>query len=129
MPLIRIDIIEGRSTQEIEILKETIHRSMVDTFNVPERDRYQIVTEHKSNMLVAEDTGLNIPRTDKFVMIQMVSRRRTVQQKQDFYREVCKLLKQNCKIDSSDVMVSIVINGDDDWSFGLGRAQFVEGDL
>lgn len=129
MPLIRIDIIEGRSTQEIEILKETIHRAMVDTFNVPERDRYQIVTEHKSNMLVAEDTGLDIPRTDKFVMIQMVSRRRTVQQKQDFYREVCKLLKQNCKIDSSDVMVSIVINGDDDWSFGLGRAQFVEGDL
>ncbi|MEO6411633.1 MAG: hypothetical protein ABIO48_03525 [Pedococcus sp.] len=27
------------------------------------------------------------------------------------------------------MIVSIMTNGRDDWSFGLGRAQFLEGDL
>ncbi|MDI2091384.1 tautomerase family protein [Commensalibacter oyaizuii] len=129
MPLIRIDVIEGRTAQEIEQLKETIHQAMVQAFAVPQRDRYQILTEHKPGFLVAEDTGLDIPRTNKFVMIQMVSRPRSANQKQEFYRLVCELLKEKCHIESSDVMVSIVVNSDEDWSFGLGRAQFLEGDL
>lgn len=129
MPLIRIEVIEGRSQQELNTLKETIHRAMVSTFEVPERDRYQILTQHKSGFLIAEDTGLNIPRTDKFVLIQMVSRPRTAEQKKKFYHVVCQLLKENCGIESSDVMVSITVNSDEDWSFGLGRAQFLEGDL
>ncbi|MDI2113835.1 tautomerase family protein [Commensalibacter nepenthis] len=129
MPLIRIDVVEGRNQQELNMLKETIHRAMVIAFEVPERDRYQILTQHKPGFLVAEDTGLDIPRTDKFVLIQMVSRPRTVEQKKKFYSLVCQLLKENCGIESSDVMTSIVVNSDEDWSFGLGRAQFLEGDL
>ncbi len=30
---------------------------------------------------------------------------------------------------AEDLIVSVVANGRDDWSFGLGRAQFLEGDL
>lgn len=129
MPLIRIDVVEGRSQQELNMLKETIHRAMVIAFEVPERDRYQILTQHKPGFLVAEDTGLDIPRTDKFVLIQMISRPRSAEQKKKFYSLVCQLLKENCGIEASDVMTSIVVNSDEDWSFGLGRAQFLEGDL
>ncbi|CAI3954839.1 4-oxalocrotonate tautomerase family (PptA) (PDB:1BJP) [Commensalibacter communis] len=129
MPLIRIDVVEGRNQQELNMLKETIHRAMVIAFEVPERDRYQILTQHKPGFLVAEDTGLDIPRTDKFVLIQMISRPRSAEQKKKFYSLVCQLLKENCGIEASDVMTSIVVNSDEDWSFGLGRAQFLEGDL
>ncbi|CAI3954863.1 4-oxalocrotonate tautomerase family (PptA) (PDB:1BJP) [Commensalibacter communis] len=129
MPLIRIDVVEGRNQQELNMLKETIHRAMVIAFEVPERDRYQILTQHKPGFLVAEDTGLDIPRTDKFVLIQMISRPRSAEQKKKFYSLVCQLLKENCGIETSDVMTSIVVNSDEDWSFGLGRAQFLEGDL
>ncbi|CAI3958178.1 4-oxalocrotonate tautomerase family (PptA) (PDB:1BJP) [Commensalibacter communis] len=129
MPLIRIDVVEGRNQQELNMLKETIHRAMVIAFEVPERDRYQILTQHKPGFLVAEDTGLDIPKTDKFVLIQMISRPRSAEQKKKFYSLVCQLLKENCGIEASDVMTSIVVNSDEDWSFGLGRAQFLEGDL
>jgi Tautomerase enzyme len=46
--------------------------------NVPERNRYQVVTEHKPSHLIAENTGLGINRTDKFVLIQVIARSRAV---------------------------------------------------
>jgi hypothetical protein len=39
-PLIRIDVIEGRSEAEIKALLDAAHRAVVAAFKVPERDRY-----------------------------------------------------------------------------------------
>jgi hypothetical protein len=38
-------------------------------------------------------------------------------------------LERTCGIPPSDVVVSIVTNSDEDWSFGNGRAQFLTGEL
>jgi phenylpyruvate tautomerase PptA (4-oxalocrotonate tautomerase family) len=129
MPLIRVDVIEGRSAAEIKHLLDAIHRAMLAALNVPERDRYQIVNEHKPSHLIAEDTGLGIPRTDKFVLIQVITRPRTRAEKEKLYRLLCQELQEHCGIAPSDVMISITQNTDEDWSFGNGRAQFVVGDL
>jgi phenylpyruvate tautomerase PptA (4-oxalocrotonate tautomerase family) len=79
--------------------------------------------------MIVEDTGLDIPRTDKVVVVQVVSRPRSKKAKQKFYRYLTEELEKSCGIAPSDVMVSMVENSDEDWSFGLGRAQFLEGDL
>jgi hypothetical protein len=42
---------------------------------------------------------------------------------------LCESLKKECDIDPSDVVVSMVTNSDEDWSFGNGRAQFLTGEL
>jgi phenylpyruvate tautomerase PptA (4-oxalocrotonate tautomerase family) len=60
MPLIRIDVIEGRSEAEIKALLDAAHRAMLATFNVPPRDRYQIVQQHPRAHMIVEDTGLGI---------------------------------------------------------------------
>ena len=129
MPLIRLDVIEGRSETEIKQLLDAVHRAMLSAFNVPERDRYQVVSEHKATHLIAEDTGLGIPRSDKFVLIQVTSRPRTRAEKERFYRLLCQELQAHCGIAPSDIMVSITQNTDEDWSFGNGRAQFLTGEL
>jgi len=129
MPLMCMDIIEGRSPDEIKALTDAVHRAMLAAFKVPERDRYQIVQEHKATHFIAQDTGLGIPRTEKFVLIRVTTRPRTAEQKQAFYRLVCEELKASCRIESSDVMISMVSNTDEDWSFGLGRAQFLTKEL
>jgi len=129
MPLLRIDIVEGRNAQEIQTLSNAIHRAMLKAFGVPERDRYQIIGEHKASQLIAEDTGLGLPRTKDFVLIQVTTRPRTTTEKQAFYRLITEELKAACNIESSDVMITMVQNTDEDWSFGLGRAQFLTGDL
>jgi phenylpyruvate tautomerase PptA (4-oxalocrotonate tautomerase family) len=129
MPLIRFDLIKGRTEEEIAALLDAAHEAMVEGFRVPVRDRYQIVVEHDKSRLRVEDTGLGIERTDKVVIVQVISRPRTTAEKQNFYRLLCAALQKKCGIAPSDVMVSIVENTDADWSFGNGEAQFLTGKL
>jgi phenylpyruvate tautomerase PptA (4-oxalocrotonate tautomerase family) len=129
MPLLYFNVLEGRTDAELKTMLDVAHRAMLAAFKVPERDRYQIVNEYRPSRMIVEDTGLGIPRTDKVVVVQVVSRPRGKEAKQKFYKVLTDELQKSCGIDPSDVMVSIVENSDEDWSFGLGRAQFLEGDL
>ena len=74
MPLLRIDVIKGRSEAELKELLDAIHCAMLAAFKVPERDRYQIVHEHPAAEMRIEDTGLGIPRTERLVMVQVTTR-------------------------------------------------------
>ena len=129
MPLLRFDLIEGRTDAELKTLLDAAHRAMLAAFKVPERDRCQIVQEHKRSHMIVEDTGLGIERSEKVVFLQMTSRPRKKKEKVAFYKLLCEELEQACGIAPSDVVVSIVENSDEDWSFGHGRAQFLEGEL
>lgn len=129
MPLLKIDVVRGRSDEELVSLLDTIHEAMVEAFEVPVRDRYQIVNEHEASRMIIQDTGLGFTRTRDMVVITAVSRPRSAEMKQKFYNLVARGLEVNCGISPQDVMISVVVNSDEDWSFGLGRAQFLTGDL
>jgi hypothetical protein len=129
MPLLRFDLIEGRSADELKTLLDAAHRAMLAAFKVPARDRYQIVTEHKRGHMIVEDTGLDIPRTDKVVVLQVTSRPHGRAAKEAFYRLLAEELERSCGLAPSDLMVAIVENTDEDWSFGHGRAQFLTREL
>jgi len=129
MPLLRFDLYEGRTDTELKTLLDAVHRSMVDSFKVPERDRYQVVREHSPSRMIMEDTGLDIPRTPAFVFIQVTTRPRTVDEKKAFYELTVEKLEKDCGIAPSDVMINFVTCEDEDWSFGYGRAQFLTGEL
>ncbi|MBU9477662.1 tautomerase family protein [Burkholderia multivorans] len=129
MPLVRIDVIQGRSKEQTSRLLDALHEAMLEAFNVPAGDRYQILTEHPAALMVVQDTGLNIPRTQDVVVIQVTTRPRTTAEKEAFYRLAVKALDEQCGISPSDVVISCVTNTDEDWSFGHGRAQFLTGEL
>lgn len=129
MPLLRFDLIEGRSDAELQALLDAAHSAMLAAFKVPEGDRYQIVHEHKPSRMIVEDTGLGIPRTRNVVFLQVTTRPRPRAQKGLFYRLLVEELQARCGIAPSDVVVSMVSNTDEDWSFGHGRAQFLTGEL
>lgn len=129
MPLLRFDLIEGRTDQEISTLLDAVHRAVLTAFKVPERDRYQVVHEHKKSRVRIEDTGLGIPRTDLAMILQVTSRPRGVEAKQTFYRLLVEYLEADCGMSKDDVVVSFVENQDADWSFGRGEAQFLTGEL
>lgn len=129
MPLLRFDVIEGRTEEELKKLLDAAHRGMLRAFEVPERDRYQIVHQHPAHEMIIEDTGLGFERSKDVVLISITSKQRTEKQKQNLYQYVVEELQEHCGIDPKDVMISFVINGDADWSFGFGKAQFLTGDL
>jgi hypothetical protein len=129
MPLLRFDIYEGWSDGEVKTMLDAVHRAMVSAFGVPERDRYQIVHRHPASRMIMEDTGLDIPRTPRFVFIQVTTRPRTREMKEFFYRLAVEEIGKCCGIAPSDVMINLVTTTDEDWSFGHGRAQFLTGEL
>lgn len=129
MPLIYVDLIEGRTPAEVEVLLDTIHEAVLEAFSVPERDRYQVVHTHPAHEIVALDTGLDIARSSRLVILHVVSRRRPSEQKQQFFALLASKLAQRCDLDPAELIVSITENNDEDWSFGHGRAQFLTGEL
>ena len=129
MPLLIFDVIEGRSDAQLQTLLDAAHRAVLSAFEVPVRDRYQIVHENKAKHMVIEDTGLNLTRTRNLVVVRVITSPRPEEQKQKFYAELSRELKESCGIEGSDLIVSITTNSKGDWSFGNGVAQYLTGDL
>jgi hypothetical protein len=129
MPLLKFDIIQGRNEQQLKALLDVTHQAMVQAFEVPSSDRYQCVTQHRPEELVLQDTGLGYMRSAKVVLLTVISRPRSEQQKATFYRLLAEKLQAECDLSPDDLIVSLVENTDADWSFGRGRAQFLTGEL
>lgn len=129
MPLLNIHVVKGRTEDQIKTLLQTIHDAMVDAFEVPVRDRYQILQEHDPQRLIMEDTGLGFVRTNNRVLIHVTTRPRSREMKERFYALLADQLGKRCGVAPEDIMVSCVDNSDADWTFGFGRAQFLVGEL
>ncbi|MFB5661280.1 tautomerase family protein [Alteribacillus sp. HJP-4] len=129
MPLLKFHLLEGRSEEDVKRILDVTHEITVDAFEVPQRDRYQVVHEHKKYQMIMEDTGLGFDRTEDFLLIHMISRKRTQKQLTKFYENLAEALEKKCSISPSDLMVSISSNADEHWSFGGGKAQFLTGEL
>ncbi|MDQ0122899.1 malonate semialdehyde decarboxylase [Pseudomonas lini] len=129
MPLLKFDLIQGRNDAQLKALLDVAHQAMVQAFEVPASDRYQCVTQHRPGELVLQDTGLGYTRSAKVVLLTVISRPRSEQQKARFYRLLAEKLQADCDLSPDDLIVSLVENTDADWSFGRGRAQFLTGEL
>jgi phenylpyruvate tautomerase PptA (4-oxalocrotonate tautomerase family) len=71
MPLVRIDVVEGRTPAELRRLADVVQEVVEEVFAAPPRDRYQVVDEHPSSHLILSDTGLGFERTDDRVLVQV----------------------------------------------------------
>jgi phenylpyruvate tautomerase PptA (4-oxalocrotonate tautomerase family) len=131
MPLVYYDIVRGRSRDQIRALLDSAQAALVEAFETPERDRYQLVTEHSPDEMIIQDNGLGIKRSDNIVVIHLINRRgkKTRTQKEKLYALLVQNLKRDCGLDPADLVISITENESEDWSVGYGKAQYLNGDL
>ena len=129
MPLVRIDVQTGRTPDELRKIADVVQDVMLEVFAAPERDRYQIITEHPVGHIIAEDTNLGLERTDGLVVLQIFQQGRSTDQKQAAFAHLAERLETECGVRPEDLIISVMANTQADWSFGLGRAQFLTGDL
>jgi phenylpyruvate tautomerase PptA (4-oxalocrotonate tautomerase family) len=129
MPLVRIDVQQGRTSAELRRIADTVQDVMLDVFAAPPGDRYQIITEHPVGQIIAEDTGLGLERSDGVTVIQIFQQGRSAEHKLAAYEELAQRLWAECHVRPEDLIVSVAENQRADWSFGLGRAQFLTGEL
>lgn len=126
MPLVRIDLIEGWTPSQIVAIGDCVARALTEHMTVPERDRFQVITEHKRDRFIYNASYLGVERTDGIVMIQVtLSKGRTTEQKQAFYARVAELLAKHAQVRPEDVTISLIESTREDWSFGNGVAQYV----
>lgn len=129
MPLIKLDMIKGREKEEIKSILDITYNVMLDAFQAPKGDKYLIVNQHEDYEMEILDTGLGIERTDDVIVLTIVSRPRTKEQKTTFYKNLVNTLHEKVGIRKEDIMISLVENTDENWSFFNGEAQFLTGDL
>lgn len=129
MPLLQFDVIQGRSESELRTLLDAAHRAVLTAFQVPPRDRYQIVHENKVYQMVFQDTGLGFTRSDNLVMVRVYTSPRSAEQKQRFMAELARELRESSGVQGHDLMISFITNDKGDWSFADGEAQYLTGRL
>ena len=71
MPLVRIDLREGASSDYRKALGDGVHRAMIEAFAIPPDDRFQVISEHPHEGLIYDRTYLGIQRSDKVVFVQI----------------------------------------------------------
>ena len=124
MPLVRISLIRGRTAERRRRIGDAVHQALVETIGVPERDRFQLITEHDPNDLVYDREYLGIKRTDNIVVIQItLSTGRTAAQKRALFRRIADKLAE-FDIRREDVWINLVEVAKENWSFGLGLASY-----
>jgi 4-oxalocrotonate tautomerase len=126
MPLVRIALCRGKSAAYIAALRNGIYAAMRETFNVPDKDRFILVSQHDAEEFDYDPSYLDIARSDDLVIIQIAcNNTRTVPQKQAFYKAVADKLAEDPGVRPEDVFINLVETAKENWSFGHGIAQYV----
>ena len=127
MPLVEIDLLEGRAQAELDAISDAVHEAMVAVLDVPQRDRFQVITERSPGYLRFDPNYLDIDRDEGFVLIRItLAAGRTTDAKQAFYGRLAGLLAQRTGMRTENLAVVLVETGREDWSFGCGQASYLE---
>jgi phenylpyruvate tautomerase PptA (4-oxalocrotonate tautomerase family) len=125
MPFVRISLPDQLSTEQAQQVSEATHRAMVSTFNVPEADRFQVLTRHAAGELVCTPEYLGIAHGPAVAFIQITCNLgRTLEMKKALFAALASSIAEGGAIRAADVIVSLVEVAKENWSFGNGVAQY-----
>jgi 4-oxalocrotonate tautomerase len=126
VPLARISIRKGKLAAHRRAIADGVYEALRETIGIPEGDRFQIIAEHGDEDLIVDPHYLGIERSRDIVIIQIfLSRGRAVEKKQALYHSIVEGLHASTGVRKEDVMITLAEVGPEDWSFGLGEAQYV----
>ncbi|MEM5568435.1 tautomerase family protein [Aerococcus viridans] len=127
MPLVRIDLLEGKTAEFKSQLGELVYESMLETIGIPEEDKFVVVNDLKAEELIFSTNYLGVDRTDGIVIIQItMNEGRTTEVKKALYKTVADKLNSQLDIRKEDVFINLVEVNKENWSFGNGIAQYAE---
>lgn len=78
MPIVRIDLIEGKSEEYRTQVGEIVYQTLVDVLNVPKGDRFQVITEHRKSALPFDRDYLGRPSHRRLYLLSNHAQRRTI---------------------------------------------------
>jgi len=125
MPLVRIDLAEGKAPEYGIQAGQIVYQALMDVMKAPQGDLFQIITEHPQTGLQFDRGFLGVHRSDDCIFVQItLNTGRTVEMKQRFYKAVADGLHESLKLRREDVFINLVEVQKENWSFGNGEAQY-----
>ncbi|RPD99839.1 tautomerase family protein [Candidatus Pantoea deserta] len=127
MPLTRITLHQDLSAAHIATLSEILHSTLVETFDVPVQDKFQIIERLPAAQRIYDRHYLSGTRSDNFILFTLLAGKpRSAAQKSALYQRLTQRLEQQLNIHPDDVMVVIQFNTTADWSFSNGKMHVEE---
>ena len=125
MPLVRISVLKGKPASYRRKLGDAVHQALVETIDVPAKDRFQLITEHDAEDFVYDREYLGIARSRDLVIIQItLSAGRSPHLKRRLYRAIANRLAAAAQLRPEDVWINLVEVARENWSFGNGVASY-----
>jgi 4-oxalocrotonate tautomerase len=126
MPLVRIDLPNTIEPERRRLIGDIVYGAMADVLNVPDGDKFQIITAHDTDSLHIDPAYLGVDRSPKaFIVDITLNAGRTVELKRQFYAAVAERLNAEADVRPQDVMIVLTEVAKENWSFGNGEAQYV----
>ncbi|MEX0832941.1 MAG: tautomerase family protein [Actinomycetota bacterium] len=117
MPLVRIEILEGRPVPEKKRLLQAVHDALVEAFGIPDDDRTQRIFEH-------DPGNFEIPpgHSDKYMLVEIVAfPGRSTTAKRALYKAIVRNLG-DIGVPAGDVFVVIQEPRMENWGIRGGRS-------
>src|ERR1700739_3518564 len=106
MPLVRIDLPNTIEPERRSLIGDIVYRAMADVLNVPDGDKFQIITANGADTLRMDPTYLDIDRSGKAFIIDItLNVGRTVEMKQQFYANVAQRLNAEADVRPPGVLI------------------------
>ena len=126
MPLVRVSLRKGKSDDYKKAIGDGVYQGVREAFNVPEEDRFVIVSEHSESEFQFSKTYLDIARIgrsgDPPDHGQQHPHRRAEEGAVRPDRRNCCPQKPGLR--KEDVFINLVDVAKENWSFGNGVAQY-----
>jgi 4-oxalocrotonate tautomerase len=127
MPLSRVALRRGKSAEYKRAVLDGIQAALHDVFSVPEDDKFMLIDEYDADNILYSYSYPNITHSDDLLIIQLtVNNTRTLDQKKALYARIVENLAKNPGVRQEDVLINLVEVAKENWSFGLGVAQYAE---
>ena len=117
MPLVRVEIIKGKSTEYKKILLDCIHEGLLESIGIADWDRFQRIIE-----IDRADFEAPLEKTDQCMSIEITMfQGRTKEQKKALIETVTRKLGERLGIVPTDIFIVIQEPPNENW--GLGGRQ------
>ncbi len=121
MPFTRISLLAGKPPEYLAAISDSLDRAMVESFDVPENDRFAAFHQHQPGELVFDRTYRGGPRSDDFIFFHITTgKTRSPETKRRFYTRLVECLAEEPGVRPEDVMIAVVNSTFEDWSFASG---------
>jgi len=117
MPLVKIEMLAGKSPAYKKELLDNVHQALVDTLKIPDSDRIQRLYE-----LDRDHFEISANKTENFILIELtIFQGRSFEAKKNLYKTTVDYLEKALRINRNDIMIVINEPPLENWGLAGGK--------